>query len=366
MGFRLVRFGGALAALALVPSGIAVVSSPALANNSYGAIYYSENADAVGFSWSQSSESDAENVALQDCQTASNGASDCKFQVKFHSHLCGAFASDSNSYNTGRGDTAAEALADASKTIDKNDSSFFSEVHCNSDRASDAAADLGSAIGGLIRALAGPPRATATARPTAAPTPQTNYSANTPPPYYVNSQPVQPITNPNSPPSGASNFFATPAPIPERYALVGLKVVHGDVVDAIIPMYAKINPGFVLGAPFDAPRLGQATSKNEPTILSVPGSIITDITVESGLYLAGATAVHKLTVGFSKLGPNGLAASPDQFATVAGSHASTLTAKDLRASPGNFFLKFNVVPATVASGGGFIVVGDVTVEQAQL
>ena len=89
----------------------------------------------------------------------------------------------------------------------------------------------------------------------------------------------------------------------KNVALVGFRVRHGDIVDAITPIYSKVSDKLSLSEEYDGERVGG--DGGSETILKQPGYVVTGFDVHRGNYFNRSEVVH-FTVYWSKLTSAGI------------------------------------------------------------
>lgn len=76
----------------------------------------------------------------------------------------------------------------------------------------------------------------------------------------------------------------------KNVALVGFRVRHGDIIDAITPIYSAVTPEMKLVGEFEGDRIG-GTGGGE-TRLKRPGHVVTGFEVQRGRYFGRSEVVH--------------------------------------------------------------------------
>lgn len=99
-------------------------------------------------------------------------------------------------------------------------------------------------------------------------------------------------------------------------ALAGLKVRHGDVIDAVTPIFAEVSPDLQIVSKPQAPAIG-GTGGGE-TILEREGCLITGFNLVRGVYFGRDEVIH-LEVIWQKLTPTGLDSSTETISQQLGS-----------------------------------------------
>lgn len=89
----------------------------------------------------------------------------------------------------------------------------------------------------------------------------------------------------------------------KNVALVGFRVRHGDIIDALAPIYAAVTPEMELVGEFEGDRIG-GTGGGE-TVLKRPGHVVTGFEVQRGRYF-GRSEVVRFQVTWSPLTADGI------------------------------------------------------------
>lgn len=89
----------------------------------------------------------------------------------------------------------------------------------------------------------------------------------------------------------------------KNVALVGFRVRHGDIIDAIAPIYSAVTPEMELVGEFEGDRIG-GTDGGE-TVLKRPGHVVTGFEIQRGRYFGRSEVVH-LQVTWSPLTADGI------------------------------------------------------------
>lgn len=153
----------------------------------------------------------------------------------------------------------------------------------------------------------------------------------------------------------------TAVPLDAKLALVGLRVRHGDVIDAIGPLFAPIEPSLKLGAPLIGGPL-EGGGGGEETVLKEDGYIVTGINVVRGTYF-GRNEVARLQVIWHRLTPQGINPQDQKVSTMLGSgnFATSQQVKQLRAAPGNYIYDFS--PTVSSHTDGTVFLNDISIAQ---
>lgn len=89
----------------------------------------------------------------------------------------------------------------------------------------------------------------------------------------------------------------------KNIALIGFRVRHGDIIDAVTPLYAEVTPRLELKGEFEGDRIG-GTGGGE-TVLKQPGYVVTGFDIQRGHYFGRSEVVH-LRVVWNRLTRNGI------------------------------------------------------------
>jgi hypothetical protein len=122
---------------------------------------------------------------------------------------------------------------------------------------------------------------------------------------------------------GGSPFHHA-APTPD-HALVGLEIWSGDVVDAIVPIYARLLPGGRLGPIEIGPKSGGPGG--QPTTITLSGQVVVGIWVHWG------TVVDKIKLAFRSWTPAGIA-GPETWSEIVGGQGGDQGPDQTILSPG--------------------------------
>lgn len=140
----------------------------------------------------------------------------------------------------------------------------------------------------------------------------------------------------------------------KNVALIGFRVRHGDIIDAVTPIYAEVTPSMELVGEYEGQRIG-GTGGGE-TVLKKPGFVVTGIEVQRGWYFGRSEVVH-FQVTWQRLGRQGLEAD----STVAsqrlggGNHARIdQPPKRFKAAPNAFLSDFHATVSRHTSGELFL------------
>ncbi len=145
--------------------------------------------------------------------------------------------------------------------------------------------------------------------------------------------------------------------------LVALRVYHGQVIDAITPVFVKLAPDLSIKEEIDGKRYGG--EGGDETVLKKDGYIITGIDVTRGTYFGGKDVIHLRAI-FNKLTPSGIDPN-NEFKTEklgSGEYATDLKTEQFRAEPGNYISDFGVKPSKHTDGKEYL--GEFIFEQEKL
>lgn len=94
-----------------------------------------------------------------------------------------------------------------------------------------------------------------------------------------------------------------PTLLGKNIALIGFRVRHGDIVDAVTPIYAEVTTSLELKGEFEGDRIG-GTGGSE-TVLKQPGYVVTGFDIQRGDYFGRSEVVH-MQVIWNRLTRNGI------------------------------------------------------------
>jgi hypothetical protein len=147
----------------------------------------------------------------------------------------------------------------------------------------------------------------------------------------------------------------------KNIALIGFRVRHGDIIDAVTPIYAEVTSSLELTGEFEGDRTG-GTGGGE-TVLKKAGHVVTGIEIWRGDYFGRSEVVH-MQIFWARLTPNGI----DPASTVAseklgsGAHAKiSEPPKSLRATGQSFISDFISKRSGHTSGETFL--NDIEISQ---
>jgi len=123
----------------------------------------------------------------------------------------------------------------------------------------------------------------------------------------------------------------------KNVALVGFRVRHGDVIDAVTPIYSEVTESMKLKGEYEGDRIGGAGGGE--TILKKPGHVVTGFDIQRGVYFGAREVVH-FQVTWNALTASGI----DQ--------ASTTVSEKI--GGGQFVSHFDPPKEYRASSGAFI------------
>ena len=89
----------------------------------------------------------------------------------------------------------------------------------------------------------------------------------------------------------------------KNIALVGFRVRHGDIVDAVTPIYAEVTESLELRGEFDGDRIGGTGGRE--TVLTQPGHVVTGFDIHRGNYFGRSEVVH-IVIVWNRLTENGI------------------------------------------------------------
>jgi hypothetical protein len=173
----------------------------------------------------------------------------------------------------------------------------------------------------------------------------------------------QPIGTPTSIGStGVSSISSARDTVLEKFptlkgkniALVGFRVRHGDIIDAVTPIYAEVTKSLQLQGEFEGERIG-GTGGGE-TVLKKPGYVVTGFDVQRGYYFGRQEVVH-FQVIWKRLTPKGVDPSSDIVSEKlgGGSYVKNLQPpKEFRANAGAFISDFAATTSFHTSGETFL------------
>ncbi|NEO71527.1 hypothetical protein [Moorena sp. SIO3H5] len=150
----------------------------------------------------------------------------------------------------------------------------------------------------------------------------------------------------------------------KELAFVALKVRHGDIIDAITPIFAEITPDFRLGKPKVGMQYGG--TGGEETVLQRSGCIVTGVNLYKGNYF-GREEIIQIELIWNRLTPQGLDPSAEVLSEKLGSGDYADIDKppiQLRADPGYYIYNFLASTSNHTSGETFL--HDFRIEQRQL
>jgi hypothetical protein len=175
----------------------------------------------------------------------------------------------------------------------------------------------------------------------------------------ANSGPVPGLGGVVNVPSVKALLSAEPPP-DAKLALVGIRVRHGDVIDAIGPLFAPIGPGLKLGATIFGAL--QGGGGGEQTVLEESGYIVTGVDVVRGTYF-GRDEVAQLTVIWHRLTSQGIDPQDEKVSKTLGSgrFVTSQQEKHLLVAPGNYISDFSPTVSSHTSGEVFL--NDVSIKQ---
>jgi hypothetical protein len=147
----------------------------------------------------------------------------------------------------------------------------------------------------------------------------------------------------------------------KNIALVGFAVRHGDVVDALTPIYSQVTEDMVLIGEYNGERTGG--TGGGVTVLTTAGYVITGFDIQRGNYFGRWEVVHvQLTwKRLSRTGIEGVAVTSEKLGS--GSHALiNEPPKQYRAKKNAFTSDFAATTVTHTSGETFL--NDIEISEA--
>lgn len=76
----------------------------------------------------------------------------------------------------------------------------------------------------------------------------------------------------------------------KNVALIGFRVRHGDIIDALTPIYAEVTPKMELAGEYEGKRIGG--DGGGETLLKQAGHVVTGIDIQRGFYFGRTEVVH--------------------------------------------------------------------------
>lgn len=140
----------------------------------------------------------------------------------------------------------------------------------------------------------------------------------------------------------------------KNIALIGFRVRHGDIIDAVTPIYSEVTKSLQLQGEFEGERIG-GTGGGE-TVLKKPGYIVTGFDVQRGYYFGRQEVVH-FQVIWKRLTAKGI--DPDSMTTSVklggGNYVKNLQPpKEFRANANAFISDFAATASFHTSGETFL------------
>jgi hypothetical protein len=134
------------------------------------------------------------------------------------------------------------------------------------------------------------------------------------------------------------------------YALSGLIVRHGDIIDAITPIFAEVSVGGSIEGEKVGDRFGG--TGGGVTRLERPGHLITEVSMIRGDYFGAAHVIH-IEVVWQKLTPEGLDPTKVRSKRLGGgSYAKNLRpATSYQAQPGHYISDLQLPPSLRHTSG---------------
>lgn len=145
--------------------------------------------------------------------------------------------------------------------------------------------------------------------------------------------------------------------------LVALRVRHGDVIDAITPVFAELAPDFTVKTMWIGERFGG--DRGDETLPEAEGYIVTGLDVYRGAYF-GKEEIVQFQVIWHKLTPTGIDPAAERISDKLGSgnFASGLQLESVRAEPGNYIDDLRVTISTHSDGSTYL--HDIVIAQKPL
>ena len=140
----------------------------------------------------------------------------------------------------------------------------------------------------------------------------------------------------------------------KNIALIGFRVRHGDIIDAVTPIYSEVTKSLELQGEFEGERIG-GTGGGE-TVLKKPGYVVTGFDVQRGYYFGRNEVVH-FQVIWKQLTPKGVDPSSEIVSEKlgGGNYVKNLQpAKPFRANTGGFISDFAATTSFHTSGETFL------------
>ena len=140
----------------------------------------------------------------------------------------------------------------------------------------------------------------------------------------------------------------------KNIALVGFRVRHGDIVDAVTPIYAEVTESLELRGEFDGDRIGGIGGRE--TVLTQPGHVVTGFDIHRGNYFGRSEVVH-IVVVWNRLTENGIDANSTVTSDKLGSGNYAQIAeppKRFRANENAFISDFAATVSQHTSGETFL------------
>jgi hypothetical protein len=150
----------------------------------------------------------------------------------------------------------------------------------------------------------------------------------------------------------------------KNIALVGFRVRHGDIIDAVTPIYSEVSSQMELVGKFEGERIG-GTGGGE-TVLLRPGYVVTGFDIQRGYYFGRDEVVH-MQVYWTRLGSRGLVAEDTLASPRLGSGANAHISKqpeEFRAQDNAFISDFAATTSFHTSGETFL--NDIEISESML
>lgn len=158
----------------------------------------------------------------------------------------------------------------------------------------------------------------------------------------------------NAPSSREELLENNPMLASSTLALAGLKVRHGDVIDALTPIFAEIDANMNIKSQPEASDIGGEGGAE--TVLLKPGYLVTGINLRRGMYFGRDEVIH-LELIWQKLTPNGFDPMTQEISDRMGSgNYAKLTGEliKLRPGPGHYISDIKAMTSYHTSGETFL------------
>lgn len=145
----------------------------------------------------------------------------------------------------------------------------------------------------------------------------------------------------------------------KNIALIGFNVRHGDIVDALTPIYSEVTSKLELVGEYEGERVGGTGGNN--TEAKHPGYVVTGFDIQRGAYI-GREEVINFTIYWNRLTSSGIDVNDqivsekfasENYANITKS-AKEYRAKEYRANSEAFISDFSATVSTHTSGETFL------------